>query len=174
MNNSEVEIWKSIQNYPDYEVSNLGRVRSYKRSLFEPHILARKLCKTGYYAVGLSKPGSKTNWANIHRLVAFAFVEGYFEGADVCHKNNIRTDSRACNLRWGTRSSNIMDKHEHGTMPLGEKHHNSKLTQESVEFVRSNPSISLAELGRKFGVTRQTIWFVRHNKMWKKREVCNA
>ena len=81
MNNSEVEIWKSIQNYPDYEVSNLGRVRSYKRSLFEPHILARKLCKTGYYAVGLSKPGSKTNWANIHRLVAFAFVEGYFEGA---------------------------------------------------------------------------------------------
>lgn len=26
-----MEIWKTIQDFPDYEISNLGRVKSHKR-----------------------------------------------------------------------------------------------------------------------------------------------
>jgi len=120
--NSE-EIWKPIKGYEGlYEVSNLGRVRSLDRLvvdtigrsyLVKGCIKHPQIGTSGYYIIGLSKDGkSKSN--KVHRLVAEVFVDNPYNKPYIDHINTIRTDCRACNLRWVTlkeNSNNQLTKH---------------------------------------------------------------
>lgn len=93
-----MEIWKDIEGFPMYEVSNKGKVRNKKTN----HILSPKLTKQGYNWVGLMKDGKRFYLQN-HRLVAFAFLNPPREGeTQVNHKNKIKTDNRAENLEWSS------------------------------------------------------------------------
>lgn len=116
------EIWKSVEGYEGiYQVSSFGRVRSLDRIIIKPHprntsMQMRCFCKgrilklasypNGYLTICLKNEGKKENCL-IHRLVGKAFVPGYFDGADINHKNEDRTDNRANNLEWCTRSYNL-------------------------------------------------------------------
>ena len=71
------EIWKNIYEFPYYQVSNYGRVKS-----MIPHngtnerILKPRKNKDGYLRVALYKNGlRKPYWKNIHRLMAEAFLQ---------------------------------------------------------------------------------------------------
>lgn len=66
------EIWKTIENYDDYQVSNLGNVKSLKFG--KEKILKAGLIGNGYLQVSLCKNGIKNNWL-VHRLVANAFIQ---------------------------------------------------------------------------------------------------
>lgn len=113
----EEEIWRSIEGYEGlYEVSNLGRVRSLDRygntgygiRLYKGKILSQVKNRCGYLNVVLSKKCIKTIFT-VHRLVARAFPEicgQYKDVLQVDHINTVRTDNRAINLRWVTRSEN--------------------------------------------------------------------
>jgi len=107
------EIWKGVKGHPHYEVSNLGRVRSVERTVRSgpPPGMRRiagtvlkpqKVKNTGYFQVDLN--GARHS---LHRLVALAWCDGWFEGAVVDHVNGDRTDNRACNLEWVTVAENI-------------------------------------------------------------------
>ena len=102
------ECWKPVitdeEDYTGlYEISNLGRVRIVKTGKM------RKLQKDkdGYLNVQLCKNG-KYRIYKVHRLVAFAFVEGWFEGACVDHIIPIRNNGTNIwtNLRWVTHKEN--------------------------------------------------------------------
>lgn len=70
-------------------------------------------------------------------------------------------------LRWATVSENQMDRVTHGTDARGEKHHNSKLTKESVIAIRSLAEAkSLAELSVQFGVTERTVDKIIKRQRW--------
>lgn len=104
------EEWRDIKNYEGlYQVSNFGRVRSLKymhKNLTET--ISQSLNK-GYLRVQLHKNATR-KVIFVHRLVAFAFPEicgEWFEGAEINHKNEIRTDNRAENLEWCTVTYNI-------------------------------------------------------------------
>lgn len=110
------EIWASTED-PYYEVSNFGRVRSLPRMVAcgpktgegLKRVPGKMLStfpskQTGYLHVSLS--GKKRR--SVHRLVAFAFCDGYFDGASVNHKNGIRSDNMADNLEWVTCQENII------------------------------------------------------------------
>ena len=116
------EIWKDIEGYEGlYQVSNLGRVRSLDRYVekavhpgFPPstvlckgRILKQGYCRCGYAHVCLTKKGVPNKIARIHRLVARAFVQGYFEGAVVNHKDENPKNNRADNLEWCTQKYNV-------------------------------------------------------------------
>ena len=45
------EIWKDVNDFPNYEVSNMGYVRNKKSG----KILSQRIKSTGYYQVNLSK-----------------------------------------------------------------------------------------------------------------------
>ena len=116
------EIWKAIEGYEGkYQVSNLGRVRSLDRQelvmnngALAPMSFKGKVLKpsiiNGYYHVALLDH-QRHKTAKVHRLVAKAFVPGYFEGADVNHIDENKLNNVPSNLEWCTRRHNNM----HGT-----------------------------------------------------------
>lgn len=103
----EEEQWRNIVGFEGkYTVSNLGRIKSlnYRNKNIE-RVLKLGLDKsTGYLKVSLS---GKTK--SVHRLVAQAFIPNYNNYEFVDHINTIRTDNRVKNLRWCTRSENMMN-----------------------------------------------------------------
>ncbi len=96
------EEWKEIEGWPDYMISNVGRVFSYRRN----RTLKISPDPYGYPCVNLCYNDC---WyrRSIHRLVAFAFVEGYFDGAIVNHIDGIKQNSFASNLEWITQGGNV-------------------------------------------------------------------
>ena len=67
-----IEIWKRIENFPDYEISNFGRVKSYKQRK-EGRILPPIKTKKGYLQVQLYE-NKKYKRFYIHKLVGLAFI----------------------------------------------------------------------------------------------------
>lgn len=106
-----MEKWKTIDNYPSYEISDLGRVRKIggKRSHHnagDNECLVPCLTGSGYYCVRL-RLGDKIKTEMVHRLVAAAFVPCPDPRLVIDHINGSKTDNRASNLRYITQSDNI-------------------------------------------------------------------
>lgn len=97
-----MEHWKSvpIEEYKDYEVSDLGRIRHNGK------ILKGSVNNHGYRVIRLG--GKKGFTTGIHRLVALAFVPNDDpEHKTQCnHINELTTDNRAVNLNWMTPKEN--------------------------------------------------------------------
>ena len=98
-----MEEWKDICE--GYQVSNLGRVKSTKRK--EEKILKLKADKSGYMRVHL-RVDNMDVFESVHRLVAKAFVLNSEGKNEVNHINGIKTDNRAENLEWCTRTENLI------------------------------------------------------------------
>lgn len=101
------EIWKPIEGYPDYEVSNLGRIKSlnYNRTGKEK-IMKLQSGKNGYQIIHLCKNGIHYNF-KIHRLVALAFLPNPNNLPCINHINENKTDNRVENLEWCTHKYNM-------------------------------------------------------------------
>lgn len=100
------EIWKAIDGYSNYEVSNLGNVKSL--SYHETGIsknLKGYVDKHGYVVLNLCK-NSKCKLVKVHRLVAITFIPNPENKAEVNHINGIKSDNRVENLEWNTRFEN--------------------------------------------------------------------
>lgn len=94
------EIWRDAPGFENYSVSNLGNIKNNKTG----RQLKPKPKKNGYILLELCK-----KYVFLHRLIAFAFPEicgEWFEGAQVDHKNRVRTDNRAENLHWVSQEGN--------------------------------------------------------------------
>ena len=107
------EIWKDIEGYEgDYQVSNLGRVRSldkYRNGRNGAQVFCKgkilKPFKSGpanYLTIALGRKKK----AYIHRLVAIAFIQNPLNKKEVDHINCNITDNTIENLRWVTRKEN--------------------------------------------------------------------
>ncbi len=105
------EVWRPILGFEgQYEVSNRGRVRSYRRSA-KGKLLAPGKASHGYYTVSLGRNNSRT----LHSLVAEAFIGPKPDKCEVLHNDGSRTNNCVENLRYGTRSENIFDAVKQGT-----------------------------------------------------------
>lgn len=100
------EIWRDIKGYEDkYQVSNLGRVRSLDRTVWNGvahHLLRGRILKIGYDGgkyrkANISVDGNRQS-LKIHRLVAAAFLEDYDSKMEVNHKDFDKDNNRVDNL----------------------------------------------------------------------------
>lgn len=98
------EEWKGIIEYPKYEVSTLGRVRNAKKE----YIRIPDINSKGYARLRLVVEG-KIIRKFVHRLVAETFLENPENKEMVDHINGDHKDNRLCNLRWSTRSENMLN-----------------------------------------------------------------
>lgn len=101
-----MEIWKDIEGYEGlYEVSNLGKVRSYHTGKVKE--LKQVKDKGGYLLVNLHKDGKIKRYL-VHRLVAKAFLGDWSMWfPQINHKNEIKTDNSVENLEWCDGKYNI-------------------------------------------------------------------
>lgn len=166
------ELWKVVKNYPDYEVSDKGQVRSYKK---------------GY--LHLLKPGSNGNYPlvflynekgrvviYIHTLVLEAFVgfcPMYYEAN---HKDGHKANNYVSNLEWITSSQN--KKHAY-QMDLrrptcnfkditGENHPHTKLKNKDVWMIKKLLwyEYSRKNIAKKFKVSYDVIRDIDRWRNW--------
>lgn len=101
----ENEIWKVVPDFPDYFVSNMGRVKSIKKG--KERFLNRSEKGAGYALISLFNKGASAP-KSIKRatLVATVFIDNPDKNPIVNHINGIKRDDRASNLEWCTYSHN--------------------------------------------------------------------
>ena len=112
-----VEIWKKIEDFPAYDVSDTGQVRSYHarargRGMYiadmPQRILAPLLDKDGYHRVHLCA-GGQVFTRQVALLVAGAFIGPRPDSLQVCHNNGKNDDNRPQNLRYDAPKGNTAD-----------------------------------------------------------------
>jgi hypothetical protein len=99
------ERWLPVVGYESrYLVSDLGNVFSIKADF----VMKQTPNNYGYLWIDLWD-GVKRRRRAVHHVVLEAFVEPHPPGLECLHGNDIKTDNRLSNLRWGTRSENAKD-----------------------------------------------------------------
>ena len=156
----EGEIWRSIEAYPNYMISNYCRVKSLGRKVkcrngfrvSKDMILKQATSTFGYKQVLLYSGIKKKNMFT-HVLVANYFIEKVHGKLYVNHKNGIKHDNRIENLEWCTLKENM--RH---AIDTGLKVFLNGKDSPLAKKVRSNISgivyISIREAAQKEGLSR--------------------
>ena len=103
------EIWKQVENFENYEVSNFGRVRkNYKNGKVK--YLKPMVTNKGYLCVELWKK-SKRKRVKVHRLVAQAFIPNPDDLPQVNHKDLDKRNNHVDNLEFISNRDNCIHYH---------------------------------------------------------------
>lgn len=170
------EVWKTIEDFPNYEVSNMGNVRSkvFRDSLgrlkggvlLKPALDGRKC----YLHVHLCKDG-KAYPKNIHRLVATAFVENPNSYPEVNHIDECKTNNAAYNLEWCTHKYNNRYRSKRYSS-LGSRNAMCKISLEIALFIKENHvfcggEMRNKELAEMFELSPTHVCAIAHGRKWK-------
>ncbi|ADP02410.1 HNH endonuclease [Salmonella phage PVPSE1] len=154
-------MWKSIENFDGYEVSDKGEVRGKRGSIIKPDTSGR------YYRVSLCREGIVTRWM-VHRLVAFAFLEPIEGKPYVNHKNGDKTDNSVDNLEWVTQRENQDHAVLTSLCPRGEEIWTSKVTESEVLQIAETLQLELpvSEVARRFSVPFRIVKRIKYRETW--------
>ncbi len=174
------EEWRLVVGYPDYEVSNLGRVRRATDALWSPHgstrirsprgyILKPHPNGGGYLTVRLSAVDAKPRSRTVHILVCTAFHGKKPTPAhEVAHSDDNGLNPVASNLRWATQKENSADRDLRGRTLRGSRHPAAKLNEGDIQAIRG-----LVDAGKRtgaiaslYGVGSTTISMIKSRSNW--------
>jgi hypothetical protein len=168
------EICKPLSESSWYDVSNRGRVRSWRsRKHGErrpiPTILKVHDGRWGVaVALRLIDGDRRTMQRAVSCLVAEAFISARPAGMVCRHLNDDRRDNRVENLAWGTVADNSADAKRNGKAPAGIRHGCAKLTLEQVLRIRSVTKRGEARrLAQEFCVSESLLSMIRHGRVRK-------
>jgi DNA-binding transcriptional regulator YiaG len=163
-----------------YDVSSAGRLRGWyrhgKRGT-EPRILSPGRDKYGHLYVNLineTHPRERPKRKAVHLLVAEAFNGPRPPGLDTRHLDGNRLNNEPSNLKYGTRSENVIDSIRHGTHKgfqadnRGSKHPLSKLSEDDIESIRNlcESEMTQSKIATSFGVSPSTVSRIKNRKRW--------
>ena len=154
------EEWRDVVGYEGlYQVSNLGRVRSFKRD--KAKIIKSNPGIGDYLRVVLCKDFDKKN-RFVHVLVAQAFIPNPEGKKQVNHLDGNKKNNCVDNLAWATPAENIAHAFDMGLRKSGSKHFRAKLTPDQVREIRrdcipGDPERGFRAFAEKFHVTHKII-----------------
>ncbi len=177
------EEWRVVPDWPDYEVSDLGRVRRCKPTYFKnpkngriyerikagTFLKGSTKPKTGYPSVTLHDGAGRKADINVHTLVCRTFHgPAPSPKHEVAHEDGVRTNNRKGNLRWTTHKENGADMIGHGRTLRGTKHHFSKLSEDDVHAIRAlaDGGAPKTALSRQYGIALGTVKTIARRKIW--------
>ena len=115
----DIEIWRTVPSFPEIEASSWGRIRRKSHTKPMPHGGIRTYNSEPTYGVyGRAKKNAAAGrmiyryrgigTVKVHRLVCEAFHGPAPPGQPlVLHRNEVSTDNRPSNLKWGTQAENL-------------------------------------------------------------------
>ncbi len=173
------EIWKDIKGYERlYQISNFGRIKTFKRQGTNERILNQEEDRCGYLYVRLLKE-YKYIMKSMHRLVAIHFIDNIHNKIEVNHIDGNKKNNNALNLEWVTHSENIKHAYMIGLLkPVvhsdetkarmsenrkGEKHplYNKHRSNETIEKFKLS-----CKRGENNHFSKLNNWDVKFIKVW--------
>lgn len=170
------ENWRLIREFPDYSISDHGRVRRVVATNRGPkrkdEFVTQHLTRKGYWQVRLFRDCTVFS-RRVHRLMAEVFELPREKGRDiVAHNDGNPQNNHISNLRWATPKENSADKILHGTHQAGEKNGRSKmtgLTDAAVAEIRElrKSGLKYTEIAEKFSITAHNVCLIATRRTWK-------
>jgi len=161
-----MEKWSSIEGFPGYEISTLGRVKSFRRH-DAGRVLKTWKSPRGYINVTLFLNG-KRKPSLLHRLIGKAFVPNPDNKPEINHLNGIKDDNRTENLEWVTASENVQHGFDTGltSKAFGEKNGNAKLTESEVRQIKQLKGQTQQNIADMFGTSQGNIGRILRGEQW--------
>jgi hypothetical protein len=147
------EEWQTVPGFPDYKISSLGRVLSFKGGK-EKFLKPTKYERT--YTVSLFNARGRKNF-DLHRLVLLVFrpipnVKAYIAAPKDGDPFNVHLD----NLEWRRQ--------------CGSNHPTSKLTEAQViemrQLYKEDHTQTHASLAKRYGIGQSTVGPVLNGETW--------
>ena len=173
------EVWKDINGYVgEYQVSNLGRVKSLPKYMYPngyPQLRKEKLLKpscTGKYRNYLAVCLRGKQY-RVHRLVAEAFIPNPNNYPMVNHIDKNTLNNQVDNLEWCTNQYNV----KYSAKPLSEEHKQKIRMKHIGKHLSEEHKRKISEAGkrrylseeerRKTSISTKLVWEKRKNaKSW--------
>lgn len=171
-----METWKPIPFAPGYDVSDLGRVRSWrpwggrgKTVCAGSRLKSQRKDRNGYFRVTLIVAGRlESHW--VSRLVARVFLGEPPAGKPyACHDDGNPENNSLANLKWGDQRDNGADMIRHGRSLPGERNASAKLGENDAREVlrmlsRGSTQQAVADC---FGLHQAHVSRIALGKCWK-------
>lgn len=162
-----------LPGFPHYFACTDGNIYSIKGSKGHlrknPRILKPFIGNSGYPTVGLFLNKNSQNYM-IHRLICTAFHGECPEGMECLHIDDDKLNNTPSNLKWGTRSQNILMREEiRGGWTGGLKHGNQRFNKDQVDEIKKliSEGIMGTEIAKMFGCHKTTIYEIKHGDIYK-------
>jgi hypothetical protein len=173
MADDPIEEWRTIEQAPDYAVSNLGRVKRITGgdNTWNGRIMKLSVGADGYVYCALCSNG-KSRFFVISRLACIAF-----HGAPptpkyhAAHWDGNKAHNVSGNLRWATPSENHLDKVRHGRVPYGDKNpsRSDPKKRERALLIKADLASGLMRqdhIAVKHKVSNATVTMIKQGKRW--------
>lgn len=165
------EEWKVIEDYPDYAVSNHGRVKrlTTRTNTFAGKIIRMRYSGKNYSGFTICRNGLRKT-VQVHPLVAHAFIGPRPEGFHINHIDGHKGNPHVSNLEYVTVSENNLHAYRTGlrSPQNGEQANGSKLLEQDVlqiiKLREQGESCSL--IAAKFSVTDKEIFNIITGQRW--------
>lgn len=127
VNATQSEVWRPAVGLANYEVSNLGRVRSKDWDIVRrngsPMRRKGKVLSQFSGLYGHRRVQADGELHYVHRLVLEAFVGQARPGEEACHNDGNPANNQLSNLLWDGHLENMADVSVHGTHGQARKTH---------------------------------------------------
>ena len=154
---------KVINEFPDYEISETGRVFSNKRA-------TRKELKVTYVQNAYALVSLSSRSKSVHRLVALAFIANPENKPLVNHIDGDKHNNVVTNLEWVTHKENSQHACDTGLNPKqkGETNAMAKLSNAKCYSLITEmlSGLSNEELAEEFSLHPRYVSLIRGKKRW--------
>jgi len=154
------ETWKPIPDFPGYEVSDHGRVRSLLRRIAagkgsgtgacwcisaQPQRILKGTFRPDNYRIVVLRRDGLSYTRTVHQLVLLAFVGLCPEDMEACHNDGNPHNNHLSNLRYDTHLANQQDAKAHGSFSGHGKLSDQEILRLRADYAEGKPTRQLAK-----------------------------